>query len=73
MIAEYLKPPNTQRNTCAGPPHSALYWLPFFHSCDSSRQRGSEAEPTCAGNDDVHLSDYFVEFHQPEAIHATVG
>lgn len=30
-------------------------------------------EPTCAGDDDVHLSDDFVELHQPEAVHAAAG
>ena len=30
------------------------------------------AGPTCAGDDDVHLSDDFVQFHQPEAVHAVI-
>lgn len=30
------------------------------------------AGPTCAGDDDVHLSDDFIQFHQPEAVHAVI-
>lgn len=32
----------------------------------------TEAGLTCAGDDDVHLSDDFVQFHQPEAVHAAI-
>lgn len=37
------------------------------------KQTETEAEPTCAGDDDVYLSDDFVQLHQTEAIHAAVG
>lgn len=33
----------------------------------------TEAWSTCAGDDDVHLSDDFIQFHQPEAVHAAIG
>lgn len=33
----------------------------------------TEAGPTCAGDDDVHLSDDFIQFHKPEAVHAAIG
>lgn len=36
------------------------------------RPRETVAEPTCAGDDDVHLSDDFIQFHQPEAVHAVL-
>lgn len=26
--------------------------------------------PTCAGDDDIHLTDYFTQLHHPESIHA---
>lgn len=50
-------------------------------SCGKSRvnftwlakcERDCSSGPTCASDDDVHLSDDFVQFHQPEAIHAVI-
>lgn len=38
-----------------------------------TRQELEGEKPTGAGDDDVHLSDDLVEFHQPEAVHAAVG
>lgn len=38
--------------------NSGFYWLRKSYG------------PTCAGDDYVHLSDDFVQFHQPEAVHA---
>ena len=26
--------------------------------------------PTCAGDDDIHLTDYFAQLHHPKSVHA---
>ena len=45
-----------------------LFWLR-----EEDKQRVMRPKQTCARDDNVHLSDDFIQLHQPKPIHAAIG